>query len=828
MVRTVKKAVSAAMALVMTTGMFITGNSSAVKTYAAGEQQTAFQNEKYVQLVDDGQYNDGVTYDEGIILISNIEESTYSSRCKLNKKVSLSSDSVLAYYDKDGESHILENKGADGNKKYDAIYGTLSKMTYKYTIVEKDKKLGTIDRVGNQITLNNKQWYDDIDLYENVEEKFIYGLKENKDDNLFDYTLVSENGDVIFTEKDCLRIHNYSARIGEAYETYFMLFVNADGYATLIDMNGKVWSQGKKYVSRGSIYINANHQDMIAILMFDDEYGYYNYTTGEMFEKKGNLKKISNKETNYIVNSNGKTIVYNRYMEGFTLEGEYVNVQSINNTGKGKGAFILKNSENKCVNICNKDGSKWFDTDFEINDTRLSIESAEGVVITYIDGSKYFVPDGGGKQFLVSDLQATAIDKIKSVPGNDSVALSNMSYVLADFGVVFYRTVNSVKYAAVITKASGYTEAVYLEGGVSSYLIGNMGSSPYGYIYLSENADKTITLKDGSTVTCDKKILKMYNLYGDDVEEIQMPDVLYRDLHGAYMYNISGDQYSYSNGRIHKVNLSGTGAPVINKIGDTGAYIVGEFIGAGANSRRYRLFGADDKEIDIGLDSLYNNPDYGSIYLTIFSDGYVSIHYYDNSQKKTLFKMYTYFGEHVLDYSDYIKNYTDKAGTIYFVDNKVMRFKDISGVLNDSSLREDSTIKIETIKGTDEKVFKGLKENSSIEDVKKELPGLDISVLDSDGKELPAAQPVGTGCKIQVIRDGKVVDTATVVVKGDTDGSGTINVLDMEEVQKSILGIGEGLTGAYNEAARLTGKDKISVLDMEAIQKNILGLEMIN
>ena len=50
----------------------------------------------------------------------------------------------------------------------------------------------------------------------------------------------------------------------------------------------------------------------------------------------------------------------------------------------------------------------------------------------------------------------------------------------------------------------------------------------------------------------------------------------------------------------------------------------------------------------------------------------------------------------------------------------------------------------------------------------------------------------------------------------------------MEEVQKSILGIGEGLTGAYNEAARLTGKDKISVLDMEAIQKNILGLEMIN
>lgn len=146
----------------------------------------------------------------------------------------------------------------------------------------------------------------------------------------------------------------------------------------------------------------------------------------------------------------------------------------------------------------------------------------------------------------------------------------------------------------------------------------------------------------------------------------------------------------------------------------------------------------------------------------------------------------------------------------------------------DSSLREDSTIKIETIKGTDEKAFSGLKENSSIEDIKKELPGLDISVLDSEGKELPAAKPVGTGCKIQVIRDGKVVDTATVVVKGDTDGSGTIDVLDMEAVQKSILGIGEGLAGAYGEAAKLSGSDKISVLDMESIQKDILGLQKIN
>lgn len=118
-------------------------------------------------------------------------------------------------------------------------------MTYKYTIVEKDSKLGTIDNAGNQITLNNKQWYDDIDLYETEEGKYLYGLKENKDDKIFDYTLVDENGNVIFTKKDCTYIHAFARWITDVCETYFMLFVDAEGYATLVDVNGKVWSEGK-------------------------------------------------------------------------------------------------------------------------------------------------------------------------------------------------------------------------------------------------------------------------------------------------------------------------------------------------------------------------------------------------------------------------------------------------------------------------------------------------------------------------------------------------------------------------------------------------------
>ena len=47
-------------------------------------------------------------------------------------------------------------------------------------------------------------------------------------------------------------------------------------------------------------------------------------------------------------------------------------------------------------------------------------------------------------------------------------------------------------------------------------------------------------------------------------------------------------------------------------------------------------------------------------------------------------------------------------------------------------------------------------------------------------------------------------------------------------LQKTILGIGDKLSGAYKEAASLTDNDDITVLDMEVIQKDILGIQKIN
>ena len=75
---------------------------------------------------------------------------------------------------------------------------------------------------------------------------------------------------------------------------------------------------------------------------------------------------------------------------------------------------------------------------------------------------------------------------------------------------------------------------------------------------------------------------------------------------------------------------------------------------------------------------------------------------------------------------------------------------------------------------------------------------------------------------------GNNIYSYTICIKGDVDGNGSIDVLDMEVIQKSILGIGDKLSGAYKEAASLTDGYDITVLDMEAIQKDILGIQKIN
>ena len=142
----------------------------------------------------------------------------------------------------------------------------------------------------------------------------------------------------------------------------------------------------------------------------------------------------------------------------------------------------------------------------------------------------------------------------------------------------------------------------------------------------------------------------------------------------------------------------------------------------------------------------------------------------------------------------------------------------------------DTNLKTKLCQDINEYVIYGIKEETTVNDIKKMFPDSYIQIVSSNGELLQESEYVSTGCRINLIYDDNISDSDLIVIKGDVDGTGTIDVLDMETIQKSILGIGDSLSGVYKEAALLSGDstDEVTVLDMEAIQKDILGIEKIN
>ena len=107
--------------------------------------------------------------------------------------------------------------------------------------------------------------------------------------------------------------------------------------------------------------------------------------------------------------------------------------------------------------------------------------------------------------------------------------------------------------------------------------------------------------------------------------------------------------------------------------------------------------------------------------------------------------------------------------------------------------------------------------------------GYSVRIVAPNGGYLRNNEVIFTGCtlKYMYLSGSSEIFLSDAYVAGDVNGDGSVSVLDMEAIQKDILGISK-LEGAFKMAAKLTNQsDEISVLDMEAIQKHILGIEKI-
>ena len=80
---------------------------------------------------------------------------------------------------------------------------------------------------------------------------------------------------------------------------------------------------------------------------------------------------------------------------------------------------------------------------------------------------------------------------------------------------------------------------------------------------------------------------------------------------------------------------------------------------------------------------------------------------------------------------------------------------------------------------------------------------------------------IGTGMTIRV-KSSAGENTFNVIIKGDTSGDGVINVLDLLQVKKYLLGQ-KDLSGGYKTAADTSGDGTVNVLDLLQIKKYLLG-----
>jgi len=97
-----------------------------------------------------------------------------------------------------------------------------------------------------------------------------------------------------------------------------------------------------------------------------------------------------------------------------------------------------------------------------------------------------------------------------------------------------------------------------------------------------------------------------------------------------------------------------------------------------------------------------------------------------------------------------------------------------------------------------------------------------LTVYDSEGNPLISTAIIGTGAKVAVIAGGKETDSATVVIKGDINGDGSITSADYVLIAKHIKSTAS-LTGAFALACDIDGDSTSSAADYIALRKNLKG-----
>lgn len=143
--------------------------------------------------------------------------------------------------------------------------------------------------------------------------------------------------------------------------------------------------------------------------------------------------------------------------------------------------------------------------------------------------------------------------------------------------------------------------------------------------------------------------------------------------------------------------------------------------------------------------------------------------------------------------------------------------------MEDSEIHFDSSLNVNSleISGIDYK-------NNTVEQLKNKITtDLEIEIVNYKNELLNETDLVGTGSKIRVKEDGKILRQYQIILYGDANGDGKINSTDLLVLQRHILEIQE-MKEIFRKATNIhkNGKKPTSV-DLLLIQRHILEIQII-
>ena len=781
-------------------------------------------NENDVSTITSGTSN--IMLQDGVISINSEAGYQYIGNGRSNGGIIMSKDSSVTFTKSTGKTVSLINE-EDSEILYDRIAqfspywidsytGPVYNVYCKYAAVIKDEKIGFVDINGTQVKLGDYLWYDNVVSYDQGDKGIYYALYEKTSDTGYYYQLVKEDGTKLYGSNDVKSVEYIHGSGSVSYNKpgrYFAI-EKTTGDKVLIDDNGEKWYEGIAW-NDICTYSYSLEDIPLILLQVGNDVIYVNCDSGVIKKVTGQLGTKNHKYYTtsdcISVKSDNVLDIYDINMNReITISGNFTDVSRV------WDGYVLYDSNKTIKNVCDKYGNLILPE----NKYDMSLANHYYVLLRDKKTSKQYYLDSTYQLVSIDDIDELVSDYVYSLIG---VKPTTSRKTYTNMGIIYNYNVDRISGYLLISKESNYNDIVQLTDNgqcevyenaihVLEKIFDNKYILTCVYIFKNNLVDKHL-------------ISKEMNLYRSSTSR-----TTYTDGQKYYKIDEDGDLIESPDWNIKKEET------IEKQFGNSGAYYsyirkTKKVSGVEYEYSDFKMFDDNGKEINTAVSQLYKDDSINDIKL--YSDmseyGYLVFSYQyekDNTKNKMLY-VYNYKGDKV-----YQCQLSDNSDNTYKIEKRGLLINGNIIMLRNlfpQSINELVTISpYDVINKNDENMIIGINPNVLVEKLKNNFGYVNVSVLDKNNIEKDKKQILVTGDVIKLKDNDNADNTALIAIKGDVDGTGTIDVLDMEAIQKSILGIGDKLSGVYKEAASLTGGDDITVLDMEAVQKDILGIQKIN